>query len=117
MPTACPRPCVRPQCPELQPCPVHGTAGRVRLSSTLRRQREPGKRLYDQQPWRKASSAFLRSHPFCVACEARQVIRLATQVDHIVPHRGDVVTFWQRENWQPLCSACHGRKTQREMSA
>jgi 5-methylcytosine-specific restriction protein A len=114
MPTACPRPCVRPGCPELQPCSVHGSA-RIRPSSTLRRQTEPGKRLYDQRAWRDASRAFLRQHPLCVECERQRVIRLAVHVDHVTPHRGDVDAFWNRENWQALCSHCHGQKTRREM--
>jgi len=38
----------------------------------------------------------------------------ATDVDHIVPHCGDMALFWDVLNWQPLCEACHGRKTARE---
>ena len=37
-----------------------------------------------------------------------------TVVDHIVPHRGDQKLFWDKSNWQPLCKACHDRKTWRE---
>lgn len=32
-------------------------------------------------------------------------------MDHIVPHKGDMTLFWDRNNWQSLCSACHKRKT------
>ena len=28
-------------------------------------------------------------------------------VDHVVPHRGDRMLFWDSTNWQALCSACH----------
>jgi 5-methylcytosine-specific restriction protein A len=36
----------------------------------------------------------------------------ATQVDHVVPHRGSTALFWDEEhNWQALCAACHARKT------
>ena len=38
----------------------------------------------------------------------------ATVVDYIVPHRGDQKLFWDKSNWQPLCKACHDRKTWRE---
>ena len=58
--------------------------------------------------WRKARATFLRRNPLCVDCG-----RPATVVDHIVPHRGDTNKFWDTENWQPLCAACHNRKTAR----
>ncbi|MGL4573939.1 MAG: HNH endonuclease [Burkholderiaceae bacterium] len=33
-------------------------------------------------------------------------------VDHIVPHRGDLLLFWRRSNWQALCKPCHDRTKQ-----
>ena len=36
---------------------------------------------------------------------------LATDVDHIVPHRGDPVLFWDQSNWQALCHSHHSIKT------
>lgn len=114
MPTAPPRPCVRPRCPHLQPCPVH--SARQRPSSTERRQREPGKRLYDQRAWRDASRSHLAQHPFCEDCKAEGVVRLATQVDHVIPHKGDVATFWSSPR-RSLCDTHHGRKTRREQQA
>lgn len=37
----------------------------------------------------------------------------ATQTDHVVPHKGDQVAFWDREhNWQALCRSCGARKSQ-----
>lgn len=59
--------------------------------------------------WRKARAAFLAEHPFCVDCG-----RLADEVDHVTPHRGDRALFWSSDNWQSLCETCHGRKTARE---
>ena len=38
----------------------------------------------------------------------------ATDVDHIVPHRGDKTLFWDQGNWQPLCHRHHSSKTRRE---
>jgi 5-methylcytosine-specific restriction protein A len=32
---------------------------------------------------------------------------LATLVDHRLPHRGDMVLFWNVDNWQGLCDHCH----------
>ena len=37
-----------------------------------------------------------------------------TDVDHIVPHRGDPRLFWDEENWQALCHSCHSKKTRNE---
>jgi 5-methylcytosine-specific restriction protein A len=61
--------------------------------------------------WRKAREGFLKHNPLCKSCEARGKITAATVVDHIKPHKGDKVLFWERANWQPLCKQCHDRKT------
>jgi len=39
------------------------------------------------------------------------VTTAATVVDHVTPHKGDKVLFWDRLNWQALCKRCHDRKT------
>ncbi|WP_320109629.1 HNH endonuclease [Rhodopseudomonas sp. P2A-2r] len=36
----------------------------------------------------------------------------ASVVDHIIPHRGDRARFWDRTNWQPLCTHCHASRKQ-----
>ena len=64
--------------------------------------------------WRMVSQAFLDAHPLCAECERRGLIRPATCVDHIKPHKGDKKLFWDRSNWQPLCQSCHSEKTARE---
>jgi len=67
--------------------------------------------------WQRARVAFLMAHPLCVFCEARGIVSVATVVDHIVPHRGDMALFWDRGNWQPLCKLCHDSvKQSREKS-
>lgn len=38
----------------------------------------------------------------------------ATDVDHIVPHKGNHELFWDRDNWQALCHHCHSVKTATE---
>lgn len=42
------------------------------------------------------------------------MVRAATEVDHIIPHRGDQQLFWDTNNWQGLCKPCHSRKTAQE---
>ncbi len=61
--------------------------------------------------WRKESKAYLKANPLCAECERSGRITLATDVDHIIPHRGDMDLFWRRSNWQSLCSMCHKIKT------
>ncbi|TWT91412.1 HNH endonuclease [Neorhodopirellula pilleata] len=61
--------------------------------------------------WRRAAKEFLAepANHICKECGER----IASQVDHIVPHRGDPKLFWSRSNWQGLCHSCHSRKTAR----
>lgn len=61
--------------------------------------------------WLMAARMFLAAHPFCVECARRGMVTAATEVDHIIPHKGNMKLFWDRSNWQPLCHACHSRKT------
>ena len=60
----------------------------------------------------KARRVFLRQNPLCKACLPR--VEAARVVDHVIPHRGDMVLFWDRSNWQPLCLSCHNAKSARE---
>lgn len=77
------------------------TPGSWRTSGMTAAQRGYGYR------WQKARESHLRMHPLCVMCDAQGRTVLATVVDHKTPHRGDQALFWDRENWQSLCSPCH----------
>lgn len=59
--------------------------------------------------WEKARKAFLARHPRCARCGTR-----AEVVDHTIPHKGDQSLFWDKSNWQPLCTSCHSGAKQRE---
>ena len=102
------RPCRYPGCPNLCEsgtyCPEHSAESPDRLRGSAT------ERGYDAK-WRRARKRFLRSHPLCANCLSQGVLTPATVVDHIVPHRGDHRLFWDEQNWQPLCKACHDRKT------
>lgn len=39
---------------------------------------------------------------------------MATEIDHIEPHKGDLALFWQESNHQALCKSCHSAKSQKE---
>jgi 5-methylcytosine-specific restriction protein A len=63
--------------------------------------------------WQRARLVQLQREPLCRECSKQGKLTAASVVDHIVPHRGDQVLFWEWENWQSLCAACHNRKTAR----
>ena len=62
--------------------------------------------MYDSR-WQRYRVAYLTHHPLCTMCRARGRTRAATVVDHIKPHRGDQVLFWDPSNHQALCQPCH----------
>lgn len=66
--------------------------------------------------WQAARLGYLQKHPLCVHCLARGHATAATEVDHIEPHRGDMVLFWRTDLWQALCKPCHSKKTASEDS-
>jgi 5-methylcytosine-specific restriction protein A len=61
----------------------------------------------------------LREHPLCadIYGDHGERVVLATQLDHIVPHKGDMKLFRDPKNRQGLCDSCHGRKTATEDSS
>lgn len=64
--------------------------------------------------WQKARERFLSLNPLCVYCERNNRVTVATVVDHIIPHKGDQVLFWDESKWQSLCASCHSSVKQRE---
>lgn len=62
--------------------------------------------------WQRARVAFLRSNPLCVHCQREGLVTAATLVDHRIPHRGDMVLFWDQTNWDPLCATHHSSDKQ-----
>jgi 5-methylcytosine-specific restriction protein A len=83
-----------------------------------RTQRTPeiaaARKLYDTRWWRRESKVFLARNPLCKHCDELGLVTAATEVDHIIPHRGNAKLFRDRKNWQALCASCHGRKTASE---
>ena len=108
MPRSPKRPCRFPGCPNLCDhgvyCNDHSDYSADHLHGNAAERGYGGK-------WRNARARFLRKHPLCVKCRENGKLTPATVVDHIIPHRGDPVLFWDENNWQPLCRDCHGEKT------
>ena len=100
------KPCSYPGCSALANgrfCDDHMGAGDRRRGSA-------SQRGYDNK-WRKYRKSFLEQHPLCVMCESEGDIKVATVVDHIIPHKGDSKIFWDSNNHQPLCEFHHNQKT------
>ena len=108
MPHTPKNPCRYPGCPNLCErgayCEAHAEFAPDRLRGGAQA------RGYDKR-WRRARAFFLKRHPLCAECQRQNQLTPATVVDHIIPHRGDKLLFWDEANWQPLCKACHDKKT------
>ena len=75
-----------------------------------------GRQLYRTDRWQRLRRRVLSEQPFCAMRAQRERCRLvATEVDHIKPHRGDRRLFFDRANLQPMCRSCHAQKTAREV--
>ena len=66
--------------------------------------------------WKERRADQLILEPFCRECAKFGRRVMATDVDHIEPHRGNVQKFTQGP-LQSLCHSCHSRKTMQEMNA
>lgn len=123
-------------------CPRCGTVRRSGDSckvcfERLDRQRGSAHSRGYSRRWREAREAYLRArcdhdgaappadcpdcagtglkHRWCRLCKVEgRGLAMATDVDHIKPHGGNPAQFWNRSNWQPLCGACHRKKTNAE---
>lgn len=103
------KPCGHPGCTELV---RNGYCDQHRREKEQRRG-SAHERGYTSR-WQRARLSYLRQHPLCVMCQAEGRVTAATVVDHIIPHKGDQVLFWDVNNHQPLCKMHHDIKTATE---
>ena len=89
------------------------THGQQHGPRPAKKRQSAAKRGYGRS-WQKASKAFLMAHPLCAECDRQGTTGAATLVDHVIPHKGNQVLFWDESNWQSLCKRCHDRKTRIE---
>jgi len=111
MPRLPDHPCAHPGCPRLVPrgkkyCEEH-------IGAHPEESRPAAGRGYGSR-WQKARKRYLEAHPLCVECLKDGRYEKATDVDHVIAHRGDPKLFWDGSNWQPLCHRHHSEKTRRE---
>jgi 5-methylcytosine-specific restriction protein A len=99
--------CAYPGCPTKTPtarCPKHT------------QQQERDRPLFDARRWYRTTAwARLRRQVFTrdgYTCKDCQLVTAYPHCDHIIPHRADKAKFFDINNLQTMCGACHGRKTQ-----
>lgn len=123
MAIAPPRVCSAPGCLRLaraSRCERHAREPRTRRRTDAdreydRRRGSAASRGYDAA-WHRLRAAVLSAEPRCVRCLDLGRVRLATEVDHIIPlSRGG--ERLDPENLQPLCRSCHVRKTAEDRRA
>ena len=93
-------------------CGPHKEAAQERArqwKAEREKERESASRRGYGARWRRLRAEVLREEPLCRECRKAGRIVPATDVDHIVA-RADGGTD-DRGNLQPLCHACHSRKT------
>ena len=111
MPTKPKTPCQHPRCPELVPagtkyCEKHKPLHPEEVRSAAARG-------YGHA-WQVARKKFLEAHPLCEECLKHGRYVRATDVDHVIAHRGNQELFWDASNWRALCHSCHSKKTAKE---
>lgn len=113
MPIAAPKPCNKNGCPNLTQgryCDDHKDENNTYKKQHDSKRPNANQRGYGAK-WRKARAIFLMSNPLCENhAEKGQTVR-ASVVDHRIPHKGDMILFWDQSNWQSLCKRCHDKKT------
>lgn len=72
-----------------------------------------GKNIYWTNRWKKARAVVLSEEPLCRMCGRFGINTPATVVDHIYEIKDGADPF-ERSNMQPLCRACHNKKTAEE---
>lgn len=75
---------------------------------------QPYRQWYRSSRWREIRTTQLQREPWCAMCMAEGRMTPATEVDHIIPHRGNEHKFYSGP-FQSLCGKHHAMKTHGEI--
>jgi 5-methylcytosine-specific restriction protein A len=95
-----------------RPAGVPEPQERRRQFDKVRTETQEWRKWYCSKRWTERRKYILSRNPRCMDCGKLFGIE-ALELDHIIPHRGDKVLFWDKANLQVLCKSCHSRKTGR----
>lgn len=75
----------------------------------------PWKAWYKTARWQRLRWKVLARDLFtCQKCRKTETNTALLVADHIKPHKGDPILFWDEANIQCLCKRCHDSEKQRE---
>lgn len=69
--------------------------------------------LYKTKGWQRRRQRQLMDEPLCQRCKPRGQLTPATEVHHLIPHKGNPELFFRGE-LQSLCKPCHDSDAQSE---
>jgi len=69
--------------------------------------------IYHTTRWEKLRKQRLMIEPLCRECMKRNIITIATVVDHVIPIKQGGPP-WKLENTQSMCEVCHNKKRREE---
>lgn len=82
------------------------------------------RKLYSTKRWRALRLVILeRAGWMCQGCEVPHLLTgkmpepHSPVIDHVEPHRGNLVLFWDESNLQAVCKAWHDSEKQRQEKA
>jgi 5-methylcytosine-specific restriction protein A len=84
---------------------------RRRQFDKVRTETQEWRKWYCSKRWIERRAYIMGKSPLCVECQKEGRVVAGTDLDHIIPHRGDKVLFWDKANLQVLCHSCHSKKT------
>jgi len=72
------------------------------------------KKFYSSSAWKALRNKKIKDSPLCEHCMKRDIVKAATDIDHIIEIKDDFSMRLQYSNLQSLCRSCHMLKTRRE---
>ena len=75
-------------------------------------------RMYHLAEWKDPIIGLRAQHiakePMCRECMRLGIRKVGREVDHVIPHRGNMSLFLDADNLQTLCKPHHSKKTSKE---
>ncbi|WP_438720421.1 HNH endonuclease [Enterococcus sp. AZ103] len=68
-------------------------------------------KLYKTHRWQRLREVIIsRDYGLCQECKRRGIITRGVVVHHLIEAREDITKFWNKDNLQLVCLACHNKE-------